>query len=912
MSLWLLFGLCLFYLLFLFGIAYYAERKSLLGKSLINNPLVYALSLTTYCTAWTFYGSVGKAATTGIGFLPTYLGPVILAGFWFILFRWVIRICKIQRITSIADFIASRYGSSTPIGVLVSIVSILAIVPYISLQLKAISQSFDILYNNFNNSEAVIQPNTGLVTAILMSLFIIIFGTRKIDASERQEGMVFAIAFEAMLKLVAFLAIGIYVTFWVYDGFGDIFEKANEALILERLTSVSDSSIGGYWDWFMLINLSFFAFMLLPRQFYLIGVQNTDESHSSSAAWLFSLYLLIINVFIIPIALGGLIAFQGSNVNADTFVLMLPISNGDYILSLVVFFGGFAAATGMIISSAYAISMMLTNNILLPITLKFIKEDMGYNFPRMILLLRRVSIVLIMILSYIFLVTVGRDYPLVEIGLISFVGIVQLAPSFFGAILWKRGNKKGVITGLIIGTLLWLFTLVLPTMIRANIFLDIDILSDGVLGLGIFRPYALFGFMGMNNIVHGMFWSLLMNSAAYFIISVYTNPTLEEIEKASEFSAIGNNLVSDRILLNQNMNSIPFIKIKQLLVKFFGLEDANKLITQYQDDYKIKFKPYDKVTISFIDYTENLLTGVVGSATSRILISKIVKRKNLEEGEIIKAVSETRDIISHSKELEAKSKELEVTTAQLQHANERLKELDEMKDNFIASISHELRTPLTSIRAFAEMLNNKNYDLEDQKEEFLNIIVNESTRLSCLINDILYFEKLVQKKNDLLIVQSNLYELTDKVVRSLKPQSDKVDVLITVIKENENPSLIFLDEDKIKQVFINLLNNAIKFNDEKKSKKYIQIDLNEQEESFEIKIFDNGIGIPESELEKIFKEFYQIESDKENKPYGSGLGLAISKKIIELHDGSIHVKSQINEGTEFFIHLPKKIDNNLA
>lgn len=906
MSLWLLFGLCLLYLLFLFGVAYYAERKSLSGKSLINSPIIYALSLTTYCTAWTFYGSVGKAATTGIGFLPTYLGPIILAGFWYILFKWVIRICKIQRITSIADFIASRHGSNSVIGILVSLVSILAIVPYISLQLKAISQSFDILYNNINDSDAIIQTNTGMLTAILMSIFIIIFGTRKIDASEKQEGMVFAIAFEAMFKLVAFLIIGIYVTFYVFDGFGDIFQRAKEALILDRLISVEDTSAGGYWDWFMLINLSFFAFMLLPRQFYLIGVQNTDENHSNSAGWLFSLYLLAINIFIIPIALGGLIAFQGTNVNPDTFVLMFPISNGHYILSIIVFFGGFAAATGMIIASAYAISMMLTNNIFLLIALRYIEEKEEYNYPKMILYMRRLSIILIMMLSYIFLVFVGKDFPLVEIGLISFVGIIQLAPSFFGAILWRRGNKKGVIVGLITGTLVWLFTLVLPTMIRANLISGIEILSDGVFGLGVFRPYALFGYMGMGNIVHGMFWSLLFNFGSYVIISIFTNPTLEELEKASEFSAIGNNVVSDRVWLNQNINAVSFIKIKQLLDRFFGSEESSKLVRQYQDAYKIEFKAYDKVTASFIDYTENLLTGVVGSASSRILISKIVKRINLEEGDIIRAVSETRDIVSHSKELEVKSKELEVTTAQLQHANERLKELDEMKDSFIASVSHELRTPLTSIRAFAEMLSNKNYDLKDKQEAFLNIIVKESTRLSNLIDDILYFEKLVQKKDGLRFSNVELDELLNDVVNTLNPLADRSNVEIKLnIKEN-NLDSIYADEDKIKQVLINLVNNAIKFNDSKKSERYIKIEVSDKNTFVEIKIYDNGIGVAKPELDKIFKEFYQIELSEENKPYGSGLGLAISKKIIDIHKGTIQVDSKKEEWTEFTINLPKR------
>lgn len=905
MSLWLIVLMCLFYLFVLFGIAYYAEYKSKAGRSLIDHPYVYALSLTTYCTAWTFYGSVGKAATTGIGFLPTYIGPIILAGLWAYLFKIIIRICKNQRITSISDFIASRYGKSTFLGALIALVCIFSIVPYISIQLKAISVSFNILVEETSGRTF---GSTGLITAILMSVFIIIFGTRNIDASKRQEGMVYAIAFEAVFKLIAFLVVGAYVTYGIYNGFDDIFQKADTALLLERTVSIESTSEGGYWDWFMLINLSFFAFMLLPRQFYLIGVQNTNEKHSHTATWLFPLYLLLINVFIIPLALGGLMYFQGQNIDADTFVLHFPLATGQNFLALLVFLGGFAAATGMIIASAYALSMMLSNNIILPVLLQSMERIKDESYPKAILNIRRISIIIIMILSYLFLIFVGKDYPLVEIGLISFVGIVQIAPAFFGAIFWRGGNQKGVVTGLILGTVLWAFTLVFPTLIKANLIAESTILSEGLFGWGVFRPYALFGLEYMGSVVHGMFWSLLFNFGAYFLVSAFSSPTLYEVEQAERFMANRMNLTGERIV--SDYHSVSFSKIRQVLDRFFGKKETRRILEKYKEEYNIAFKLSDGATPNFIDHTENLLTGVVGSTAARILISKIVEQKTLNEGDILKVITDTKEAISYSKEMETKSKELEITTAQLQHANQRLQELDRLKNEFIASVTHELRTPLTSIRALSEMLANEKYDLEHQQKKFFRIIATESERLSSLIDEILFFEKLSSENTAFDMEEIDLKILVDEVISSFVPLTEQDPISINNLIQANINATIFGDKHKVKQVFINLINNAIKFLDPSKSDKTVEISIENAGQFMRISVKDNGVGIDKNDLHRIFDEFVQLEqSNEKGKPRGSGLGLAIVKKIIEKHGGKISVKSKKGAWTAFHFTLPKQINH---
>ncbi len=356
-------GASLAYLGLLFGIAHWADRRAEAGRSVVGNAYVYALSLAVYATSWTFYGSVGRAAGTGVGFLPIYLGPTLMAALWWVVLRKMIRISRRNRITSLADFVSARYGKSARLGALVTVMAVVGIVPYISLQLKAISNTFDILQAYPEIPEAAGQASppllsdTALYVALLLAVFTILFGTRKLDASERHEGLVAAIAFESLVKLVAFVAVGAFVTFGLFGGFGDLFGRAAAEPAIERLFTMQGNVAPGDWAW--LIVLSMLAILLLPRQFQVAVVENVDERHVAKAMWLFPLYLLAINVFVLPIAFGGLLHFGSGQVNADTFVLALPMAEGQEALALLAFVGGLSAATGMVIVEAIALSTMV-------------------------------------------------------------------------------------------------------------------------------------------------------------------------------------------------------------------------------------------------------------------------------------------------------------------------------------------------------------------------------------------------------------------------------------------------------------------------------------------------------------------------------------------------------------------------
>src|SRR2546426_7484242 len=338
------------YLGLLFAIAYVADQRADAGRPILARGYIYSLSLAVYATAWTFYGSVGRAASDGVGFLPIYIGPTMMIALWWVVMRKILRISKQNRITSLADFIASRYGKSALLGGLVTVIAVIGILPYISLQLKAVSNSFTILvqYPEIVMPAKVgalsIRQDTALWVALILAAFTIAFGTRHLDAAEHHQGMVAAIAFESLVKLLAFLAVGVFVTFGIYDGFGDVFGRAAAEPKLRAMLTPLEGVAGGYANWVWLTILSMMAIMFLPRQFQVAVIENLDEKHLNKAIWLFPVYMLAINVFVLPIAFGGLLRFPDGSVDADTFVLTLPMAEKREWLAPLGFICGVSAA----------------------------------------------------------------------------------------------------------------------------------------------------------------------------------------------------------------------------------------------------------------------------------------------------------------------------------------------------------------------------------------------------------------------------------------------------------------------------------------------------------------------------------------------------------------------------------------
>jgi Na+/proline symporter/nitrogen-specific signal transduction histidine kinase len=887
------------YIGLLFAIAYYGDRRADIGKSIISNSYIYALSLAVYCTAWTFYGSVGRAVRTGPGFLTIYLGPTLMAALGWLILRKIIRISKVHHITSIADFISSRYGKSALLGGCVTIIAVLGIIPYISLQLKAISISFQLVQHYpeikipLHIAKIPVLKDTSFYVALLLAVFAILFGTRHLEATERHEGLVAAIAFESVVKLAAFLTVGIFLTYGIYNGFGDIFQEAEKINNLKKLFTIGTDS-GSFIDWGVYIFLSMIAIIFLPRQFHIAVVENVNEDHLNKAIWLFPLYLLAINIFVLPVAFSGMLHFPNGNVDADTFVLTIPIIEKKQLLAFWVYIGGLSAATGMVVIETVALSTMICNDLVMPVLLRFpfFKFHQRRDLTSFLLAIRRGSIIFILLMGYTYFRFIGEFYPLVSIGLVSFTAVAQFAPAMLGGIFWKGGSRMGALWGLIAGFSVWIYTLFLPSLVQTGL-ISPSFVKHGPLGIELLRPFHLFGLENFGRIAHAVFWSMLVNIGAYIGISIFSRPTAIEHTQATLFVDVFRySKETGESFFWRGTASVPDLRL--LLGRFLGQQRADEALSNYADSHNIDWEKSLTADSGLVSYAEKLLAGTIGSASARVMVASVVKEESLGIEEVMDILDETRQVIEYSRELEK-------TTAELKAANERLKELDRLKDEFISTVSHELRTPLTSVRALAEILHDKP-DLDKvQQQEFSSIIIKETDRLTRLISQVLDFQKMESGRIDWQIAPVDMKEVIQDALNATSHFIRENNINVTLNLPPTVPETKG-DKDRLIQVMVNLISNAAKFCDNTNGQ--ININLKVKKYHLQIDVQDNGIGISPDHQKIIFEKFRQVKDNSRGRPAGSGLGLTITKRIIDFHNGHIWVKSALGQGSVFSFTLP--------
>ncbi|HKJ13342.1 MAG: sensor histidine kinase [Desulfobulbaceae bacterium] len=896
---WVILLVSLCYLGTLFAIAYYADWRSDRGKSIISNPYIYTLSIAVYCTAWTFYGSVGRAAETGIGFMPIYLGPTLMAALWWFLLRKIIRIAKVYRITSIADFLASRYGKSSLIGGLVTIIAVVGIMPYISLQLKAVSTSYTVMLHYpdlamIEEHKTSLWNDNAFSVAMIMAAFSILFGTRHIDATERHEGMVAAIAFESMVKLLAFSAAGIFITFIMFDGPVDLFDWAIRYPETSRLMQL-EVLPGGYTNWFTLIFLSMMAIMFLPRQFQVLVVENVNEEHIRKAAWLFPIYLLAINIFVLPIAFAGMLMFPEGHVAPDIFVLALPLTEGQDILALFIYLGGLSAATGMVIVATIALSTMVCNDLVMPVLLRML-DIQQVDLGRVLLFIRRFSIVAVLLLGYLYYRFIGESYTLVTMGLVSFAAAAQFSPAILFGIFWKDASRRAAVSGLLAGFLVWFYTLLLPSFAKSG-WLPLSFLEYGPFGIEQLRPYQLFGLNMFDPITHAVFWSMLVNAGLLVIISLLDRQNTMDRIQASLFVDVYRHSGGTQLWKGKAM----ITELKGLLARFIGPGQSERAFANYSRSHNIDFTKDMQADAELVEFAERLLSGAIGAASARVMVSSVVEGEEISTEGVMKIIDETSQVLEYSHQLEEKSIELEAATKELQEANKRLKELDRLKDEFVSTVSHELRTPLTSVRAFSEILHD-NADMgQEERKKFLDIMVKETERLTRLINEVLDLAKIESGRADWHMEIIDLTEILKEAVAATSQLFHEKSVAIVELLPSF-PIKVFADRDRIIQVVINLLSNAAKFSPQDEGRVTVRLYFKERE--IRVEVADNGPGIHPDEQQKIFEKFKQITDLRNGKPKGTGLGLAICRRIIEYHNGYIWVESIPGEGAKFVFSLP--------
>ncbi|MCB1381608.1 MAG: hybrid sensor histidine kinase/response regulator [Notoacmeibacter sp.] len=643
MSGWIILATALVYVSFLFAIASIGDRRGQ-HKSQSSRPLTYALSLAIYCTSWTFFGSVGLAAERGFEFLGIYVGPILVFLFGHGLLRRIVRLSKSERITSIADFLAARYGKSFAVASLATLIATFGTIPYIALQLKAIAGSVELLAEHFTLPGTPIAPgygNVALFSSALLALFAILFGTRHADATEHQDGLVLAVAVESVVKLGAFLAVGAAVTFFMADMPGLLFEGMRENAQI-RGALANQTSLQ---SWLVITLLSGIAIIMLPRQFYISVVENRSERELDKASWLFPLYLVLINLFVLPIAFAGVMTV-GDKTSADLYVLAIPLLQGNDFMALVALIGGLSAATAMVIVASVALSIMISNDMVIPIFLRRAirpadgeKED----WSNRILNIRRASICLIMAAAFIYFQEVSGNVRLASIGLLSFAAIAQFAPAFLGGLFWRAANARGAIMGMAAGFSMWVFTLLLPSVMPP----DLPAVQEGLFGLGWMRAPSIFG-TDADAFNNGVIWSLAVNTFFFIFGSLSRVSTPRERIQAALFVPRDSGQLPS---LRRFRTTITVNELKDTISRYLGTERTERSFQTFEKKEGRVLSGSEVTDAATIRFGEHLLASAVGSSSARLILSLLFQRVDSSSRSAYRLLDDASDALQQNRDL---------------------------------------------------------------------------------------------------------------------------------------------------------------------------------------------------------------------------------------------------------------------
>jgi len=876
--------ICVLYVCLLFAVAGLAERRARQKRfGFLQSPLIYTLSISVYCTAWTFYGAVGSAARNGFEFLTIYLGPtIVFIGWWWFL-RKLVRIGRTQRITSIADLISSRYGKSNTLAVIVTLLAIFGSTPYIALQLQSLTLSFAV-FTEGSNSEAT-PAITALFIAAGLAAFTIFFGTRNLDANERHHGVVTAIALEAIVKFVALIAVGIFVVWGVSGG------PANTLTLMETQLPKTQEIFAPRWV--TLTFLSATAIICLPRMFQVIVVENSAERHLATASWAFPLYLFLMCIFVMPIAATGLnILPEGAN--PDLFVLTIPLAENQELLAALAFLGGFSSATSMVIVAAIALSTMASNHIVLPLWLYAVqKRNPESDDVRTVLLRsRRISIAVILTFGYLYFIITGGTTALASIGLIAFLGVSQVLPALIGALFWRNATRLGAICGISTGFVIWAYSSFLPSF-GGEFVLSQSILDGGLLGIDFLKPQALFGVNISDPLIHAVFWSISLNTIVFMLVSLASTPSPLDRVQGQKFI----NVYAQTSPLRSVEEGVTPDDLFILAQRILGRSDAATLFNSFSQKQN-KEHGLPDITTDLIDSLESEFAGSVGAATAHSMITQAVGNQAITVEDLIAVADETVQVIEYSERLEEQSKELTKAADELRIANSKLTKLSAQKDDFLSQVSHELRTPMTSIRSFSDILRSDKKLSSNELQYFSSIINEESQRLTRLLDEILDLSFLESGRVRLNLANTTLEAVLTTALKATQQTTLNAKADISVSNDyTQTP--IYTDADRLSQVFINLITNAVKYTDKDMAK--LKISCEPKDGKLNVYFHDDGPGIPKAERNIIFEKFSKLSNASGSS--GVGLGLAISQEIMRNLGGTLQCLDS-RKGAKFCVTLP--------
>ncbi|HET7411726.1 MAG TPA: PAS-domain containing protein, partial [Pararhizobium sp.] len=642
---WVLFATALSYLLFLFAIASYGDRKS--GRAIasgVPRPVIYSLSLCIYCTSGTYLGAVGLATQHGLEFLGIYIGPVIMFTLGMPILRRIVGLAKAERLTSIADFVSARYGKSPVVAALIAIVAVLGTIPYIALQLKAVSDSVATLVTGSVAKPGGVHSffsDISFVVTIGLALFAVIFGTRHTDATEHQNGLILAIATESLVKLLAITTVGLVVIFGIFGGFGDLVQAAKSSPdIMMRLAYQTPLA-----RWIVLTVLSAFAILMLPRQFHVTVVENRSPRELRLAGFLFPLYLVAINLFVIPVAIAGLSTFGGAG-ERDLYVLTVPLAHGLPIVTVAAFLGGFSAATAMVIVASVAVSIMISNDIIMPLFLRPNVVRRGAvpgDFGATILMIRRTAIFFVMLLGYAYYSMADLDAGLASIGLLSFAAIAQFAPALFGGLVWRQANSRGAIAGIIGGMLVWGGLLFVPSLggpdIENGAAAVLDFITPG--------PAWASGPTG-DPLVNTVILSLVVNTLLFITGSLSRAPRPLERMQADVF-------IPERPLARPPAGrwrtTVTVEELEQTVARYLGPARTRRSFRNYESTSGKHLIASDPADMGLARVAEQLLGSAVGTASARLVLSLLFQKTGDTSAETARLLDQASEALQYNHDL---------------------------------------------------------------------------------------------------------------------------------------------------------------------------------------------------------------------------------------------------------------------
>ena len=887
-SLTTIIGILATYFITLFFIAVFVERKYEQGKNLTNNAFVYVLSLAVYATAWTFYGNIGLATSSSYAFLGIYTGPTLLMLFAWPLVQKLIRIRDEYGVASISGLLSARYDRSYVVGAIAALIALLGVTPYFALQFKAIFLSFSFIISGGT------QYNSDFIRLIMVGmtiLFTLVFGFRKLEQTERRPGMVIVVAIQSAVKVIAFLAAGIFTVYYLFNGFGDLFSQinGNRELLAAIIANRPSFSL-----FFAYIVVGMFAFLLLPRDFHLAVVENSDERHIRALAWGIPVYSFLMTLFVFPIAMAGIL--KGYDIaSADIFILFVTALSKNAWLAVLVFMGGISAAFSMIMVETVAITTMAANNLALPV----IDKVKALGFLRKHLLPLRWAIAIgILLLGYWFEQVTGSAYVLVKIGIISFAAVLQFAPAVIGGLYWERGNKVGAIMGLTGGFAVWLYTSLVPAFIRSG-WLPMALLTDGPFGIRALRPENLFGASGMDPLAMTILFTVLVNAGLYIIGSLAFKQSEEERRIAYNMVHVikgGRHLASGV----QQKEYIDLENKRKAIMSVFGKYMDGTQAKEQADECIMKAGLRDKRLISInelIDlenHVESALSGFIGNPAARTALEK----------DRLFSPEEAAQLGTIYTKMAA---DIKITPEEFAQKIAEQKMLAQSKSNFMAIASHEMRTPLTVIRGNAELLLESIEPTPENAEtvKFLTAIKKSSIRLLDILRD--FIDAMHFEESDIKVKTEafDIVSLVRETVADLGYIAKEKKLQMVFAEPIGYIPLVDADVDKTRQIIVNLVGNAIHYTE--RGGITVSIDaISEPNGRFvKVSVSDTGIGIAPENQAMLFQKFSTVQKAfLRTKEYGSGLGLYIAKIFAEAMGGAIKLEKSVpNEGSVFSVTL---------